>query len=401
MNPEAYAAKRLKGVEMSAIRLISDRARALRAQGHEVALFSMGEPDFDTPAPIKEAAKRKIDENRTHYTSNRGAAPLRAAIAERILEDTGVCYDPENEILLTCGGAEAINNGLAAFLDAGDEAIVLAPAVVSYRNSIRLCGAVPVEVALRPEAGFPVCEEDLEAAVTERTKMIVLNNPSNPAGTVLSVRSLEAVRRVAMRHDLLVFSDEIYSRLVYEGTCASIASLPGMRERTLMMNGFSKTYAMTGWRVGYLAYPAWMDGLLLRVHQYSTTTGVTFLQEALAESMNRPDTLAAAERMRAAFDARRRLAMALLDEIPALRYVRPQGAFYILIDVRGTGMDGGQFARRALEEAHVALVPAASFGGDCAGFVRMSYAAGEEEIRAGLARLKDWLDAKRRDSHVG
>ena len=174
-----------------------------------------------------------------------------------------------------------------------------------------------------------------------------------------------------------------------------------MRERTLMMNGFSKTYAMTGWRVGYLAYPAWMDGLLLRVHQYSTTTGVTFLQEALAESMNRPDTLAAAERMRAAFDARRRLAMALLDEIPALRYVRPQGAFYILIDVRGTGLDGGQFARRALEEAHVALVPAASFGGDCAGFVRMSYAAGEEEIRAGLARLKDWLDAKRRDSHVG
>lgn len=362
MNPEAYAAKRLKGVEMSAIRLISDRARALRAQGHEVALFSMGEPNFDTPAPIKEAAKRKIDENRTHYTSNRGAAPLRAAIAERILEDTGVRYAPENEILLTCGGAEAINNGLAAFLDAGDEAIVLAPAFVSYRNGIRLCGAAPVEVALRPEAGFPVCEEDLEAAVTERTKMIVLNNPSNPAGTVLSVRSLEAVRRVAMRHDLLVFSDEIYSRLVYEGTCASIASLPGMRERTLMMNGFSKTYAMTGWRVGYLAYPAWMDGLLLRVHQYSTTTGVTFLQEALAESMNRPDTLAAAERMRAAFDARR---------------------------------------RRALEEAHVALVPAASFGGGCAGFVRMSYAAGEEEIRAGLARLKGWLDAKRRDSHVG
>ena len=172
MNPEAYAAKRLKGVEMSAIRLISDRARALRAQGHEVALFSMGEPDFDTPAPIKEAAKRKIDENRTHYTSNRGAASLRAAIAERILEDTGVRYDPENEILLTCGGAEAINNGLAAFLDAGDEAIVLAPAFVSYRNGIRLCGAAPVEVALRPEAGFPVCEEDLEAAVTERTKMI-------------------------------------------------------------------------------------------------------------------------------------------------------------------------------------------------------------------------------------
>lgn len=392
MNTERFAAKKLEGVTMSAIRTITERAKAIALQGHEVAMFSMGEPDFDTPAPIKDATCRKLDENRTHYTSNRGAPALRRAIAEKELRDCGLSYDPENEILLTNSGAEAINNALTAFIDPGTEVVVLTPAFVSYRNVAALCGGIVREAPLRAETGFQVDEAALEAAVTDRTRLLVLNNPSNPTGAVLGAESLAAVRRVALKHDLLVFSDEIYNNLLYTGApYTSIASLPDMRERTIVMNGFSKTYAMTGWRVGYLCYPAWMDSALIRVHQYSTTTGVTFIQEALAETMNAPETLLAVERMRQEFAARRDLAMRLLDAIPGLNYIKPEGAFYIMIDASGTGMDGETFARRALEEAYVAFVPAQAFGGGCGGFVRMSYAASRSVIESGLRRLGKWL----------
>lgn len=392
MNQEKFYTNRLENVTMSSIRVISDKAKKLAAEGHDVVMFSMGEPNFDTPVPIKEATKRALDNNFTHYTSNRGCIRLRQEIAKKIQSDTGVVYNPETEIILTSSGAEAINNAFFGFINEGDEVILFTPAFVSYRCLIQMCGGVVVPIQLRPENDFQIDIEELKRKVTPKTKMIVMNNPSNPTGAVLSGESLEKISRIAIDNDILVFSDEIYNNLIYGGEVyTSIASFPGMKQRCIMMNGFSKTYAMTGWRVGYLAFPEWMDDNLIRVHQYSTTTGVTFIQEGLADSMNLPETLDAVESMRQEFDARRKLTMKLLDDIPTLKYVEPKGAFYIMIDVSGTGMDGETFAKKVLEEAYIAFVPAKAFGDGLESFVRMSYAASRENIEKALVRLKNYL----------
>lgn len=392
MEYEKFKTERLEQVTMSKIRMISDRARALQAEGRDVVLFSMGEPNFNTPEPIKEATKKALDANKTHYCSNRGILRLRQEIAKKIIQDTGVKYDPDKEIILTSSGAEAINNALFAFLNAGDDVLLLTPSFVSYKCLIHMCGANPIPVPLRPENGFRIDMAELETKVTPRTKMIVMNNPSNPTGVVFDRESLEKLAEFAIRHNLLIFADEIYNNLIYgNSTFTSIASFPGMRERTIMMNGFSKTYAMTGWRVGYLAFPEWMDSNLIRVHQYSTTTGVTFIQEGLADAMNLPETAELVEEMRKEFDERRKLVMRLLNQIPQLSYVEPGGAFYIMINVSGTGMDGETFAKNLLEEVGVAFVPANAFGDGVEDYVRMSYAASRENIEKGLGRVKAYL----------
>lgn len=394
MNREKFVTKRLDGVEMSSIRVISDRAKKLAAEGKDVVMFSMGEPNFNTPEPIKEATKRALDHNLTHYTSNRGSLRLRQEIARKIKTDTGVEYDPDTEIILTSSGAEAINNALFGFINEGDEIIIFTPAFVSYKCLTQMCGGVIVPLELRPEHDFQIDTEELKSKITEKTKMIIMNNPSNPTGAVMSRESLEEVSKLAVENDLLVFSDEIYNNLIYgDEKYTSIASFPGMKERCIMMNGFSKTYAMTGWRVGYLAFPKWMGDNLIRVHQYSTTTGVTFIQEGLADSMNLPETMELVEGMRQEFDERRKLVMKLLDDIPTLGYVEPKGAFYIMIDVSKTGMDGETFAKKVLEEAYIAFVPAKAFGDGLEYFVRMSYAASKEDIEKAMLRLKEYLSA--------
>lgn len=392
MNKEKFKTNRLENVAMSSIRVISDRAKQLAAEGRDVVMFSMGEPNFHTPDPIKEATKRAIDNNFTHYTSNRGGLRLRQEISKKLKADIGVSYSPEDEIIITSSGAEAINNALFAFINAGDEVIVFTPAFVSYGCLIHMCGGVLVPVYLKPEQGFQIDIEELKSKISSKTKMIIMNNPSNPTGAVMSKEILKEISRIAVENDILVFSDEIYNNLIYgDEKYTSIASFPGMRERCIVMNGFSKTYAMTGWRVGYLAFPEWMGDQLIRVHQYSTTTGVTFIQEGLADAMNLPETMVAVEKMRQEFDARRKLVMELLDDIPSLGYVEPKGAFYIMIDVSKTGMDGETFAKKVLEEAYIAFVPAGAFGDGNENFVRMSYAASGESIEKALMRLKEYL----------
>lgn len=391
MEPKSYTEpKRLENVVFSPIRQISDRARALKEGGKDVIFLSAGEPNFNTPQPIKDAVIEAINANRTHYCSNRGELVLREQIAKKIYEDTGVSYDPVNEILVTIGGAEAINHAFLATIDQGDEVILITPAFINYECMIHMCGGVVVEVPLRAENQFQLDIHELESKITTKTKMIVINNPCNPTGTVYSYEILKRLSELAVEHDLLVFSDEIYNKLVYDDVkFYSVASFPGMKERTLMMNGFSKTYAMTGWRLGYLAFDERLLGRFLRVHQYATTSGVTFVQEGVAKTMNLPATNQEVEAMIIEFANRRVRIMELLDEIEGIHYVKPDGAFYIMVDVSKTGLSGQEFSDKLLNEYYVATVPAIGLGRECKDFIRMSYAASMSDIERGLARMKE------------
>ncbi len=386
-------ADRLNNVIFSPIREVTDKAGRLQAEGRDVIYFSAGEPNFNTPEPIKQATIQAINDNFSHYCSNRGMIGLRREIAKKIQEDTGVAYDPETEIIVTSSGAEAINNALLSSISQGDEVLLFSPAFISYECLIHQCGGKVVYVPLKDTDGYQIDVEQVEKRITGKTTMIVMNNPCNPTGAVFSSQSLEKLARLAVEHNLLVFADEIYNRLVYDGASfTSIASFPGMRERTIMMNGFSKTYAMTGWRVGYLAADKRMTGKIMKVHQYSTTTGVTFIQEGLARAMNLEDTRREVSDMVDAFARRRRLAMEKLDEIEGLSYVKPYGAFYIMVNVSSTGLSGEEFAFRLLEEKYVAVVPAVGLGKECGDYIRLSYAASDENLLRGFKRIKDFVE---------
>lgn len=386
-------AQRLDNMYFSPIRQVGERASAIAAEGKPVIFFSAGEPDFNTPEMIKKAAIQAIQDNKSHYAPNRGTLPLRKAIAEQLTRTVGVDYDPVNEVLITIGGAEAINNAFLATINPGDEIIVFTPAFMNYENLIAMCGGVMVNIPLRKENGFQIDPDELSRSITPKTRMIIINNPCNPTGVVYSEEVLGKLAELAVKHDLLVFSDEIYNQVVYDGVnCRSIASFPGMRERTILMNGFSKAYAMTGWRLGYLAMDARIYPNVLKVHQYTTTCAATFIQDALAKTMNAPETLADMAAMVKAFDVRRKLLMAGLDHLKGLDYTVPQGAFYMFIDVSGTGMDGDTFASRLLEEHYVACVPGSKLGSHCGNFIRISYATSDENIREGLDRMGKFLN---------
>ncbi len=388
-NMVSQGAQRL---EPSLIRTVLDRAAALRAEGHNVIPFSAGEPNFNTPSPIKAAAQKAIEENYTHYTSNRGLPGLRAIIAKMMERTTGMSYDPETEILVTSSGAEALNNAIHAFVGEGDEVIIPTPAFVSYKNLVKFTGATVVEVPLSPKECFRLDAKAIEAKITPKSKMIILNNPNNPSGAVYTREDLEAVAKLAVEHDLLVLSDEMYSRLVYDGAeFVSVTSLPGMRERAIVVSGFSKSYAMTGWRLGYLIADKALIAPMLKVHQYSTTCSPTFIQKGLVDSLEDPQTEKEVQDMLAAFAQRRQTILAGLEQIPGLTPITPRGAFYVTVDVSATGLNGMDFANKLLEEKFVATVPAIAFDGDTANLIRISYAASDEDIQEGLKRLNAFV----------
>ena len=387
-------AERLKEVSFSPIRVIMEKARAMTAEGCPVISFSAGEPNFNTPEKIKQATIRALENNLTHYSSNRGVLELRKEIAIKALAETGNSYDPETEILVTNSGAEAINHAIVANVNPGDEVIVFTPAFINYESLVKMCGAALIYIPLKPENGFQFDIDEVKAKITDHTKMIIMNNPCNPTGVVYSYEVLEELAKLAVEHNFLVFADEIYNRLTYDGQkFYSIASFPGMKEHSIIMNGFSKTYAMTGWRVGYLLVDARMMGHIVKVHQYSTTSGNTFIQTALAETMNDPETLAEVDGMVKAFERRKHLFLTLLDGIDKLTYIEPMGAFYIMINVSGTGLDGATFADRLLKEKYVATVPAVGLGKECGDFIRVSFATSDENIKEGLKRIKEFVDS--------
>lgn len=385
--------KKLDQVEMSSIRVVMEKARSMKEQGIDIISLSAGEPDFNTPSPIIKATIESLHNNMTHYSSNKGDIMLRQEIAKMILADTGIEYDPQTEILITNGGAEALNNCMFAVLNEGDEVIIPTPAFVSYKNIAKLCGAIVVELPLKACNDFQIDIEELNQAITEKTKMIILNNPNNPTGAVYTKESLAQLSELAISKNIIVLSDEMYNHLLYEGAAyTSMVSFPGMKERTFLVNGFSKTFAMTGWRLGYIAADERFMENMLKIHQYTTTTATTFSQRGTALAMNSYDTKCEVAAMVDTFAKRRKLIMLKLDEIEKLSYVKPNGAFYIMVNVSGTGLTGTEFAGRLLDEKYVATVPAVGLGKECVDFVRMSFSTSDETIIAGLERVKEFVE---------
>lgn len=382
---------------------ISQKVQALPASGirkffdllssmEDVISLGVGEPDFITPLRIRQAATRSIEDGLTHYTSNYGLIELRQAIAQHVYRLYGVEYDPASEIIVTAGSSEAIMLATLALLDPGDEVLCSDPYYVAYLPSVMLAGGVFVPVPTSAEHQFKLRAEDLEERVTARTKAILVAYPSNPTGAVMERADLEAVAEVAERHNLFVISDEIYDRLVYgvEHTC--FAALPGMRDRTLLMNGFSKAYAMTGWRLGYTCARVDLTEAMMRVHQYIMMSAPTAAQYAALEALHNGEE--DVRGMVAEYDRRRRLVVQALNDI-GLTCFEPRGAFYCFPSVRITGLSDEAFAEGLLVEEKVAVVPGSAFGQFGVGHVRLCYTAPIDVLEEALRRIRRFVDRHR------
>ncbi len=377
-------AQRVSLVPPSGIRRFFDIA----AQMPDVISLGIGEPDFVTPEAIRAAGIRSLDEGRTAYTSNSGLLELRVALAEHLGRLYGAAYDPEAELLITVGVSEALQNAMLATINPGDEVIIPEPCFVAYPASVVFAGGTPVSVPTSVRESFQVTAAAIEAAITPRTRAILIGYPNNPTGAVMPRARLLEIAALAERHDLLVFSDEIYDRLVYgvEHTC--IATLPGMRERTVLLGGFSKAYAMTGWRLGWLAAPPDVTAATRKIHQYSIMSAPTVAQYAGLEALRGGE--AAVGEMVAEYDRRRRVIVSGLNEI-GLPTFEPQGAFYAFPQIAHLGLSSEEFAERLLVEQQVALIPGDAFGPSGAGFVRACYAASMDKIETALDRIEHFV----------
>ncbi len=358
----------------------------------DVISLGIGEPDFVSPPAAIEAAVKSLREGQTGYTPNMGIRELRERIADQIDRLYQVTYDPSSEIIVTVGVSEALQLACLALLDPGDEILIPEPCFVSYGPAAMFAGAEVVYVPTYAEDRFEVTPEAIEAHITPRTKAILLQYPANPTGAVMRRSSMEAVAEVIRRHDLLVVSDEIYGQLIY-GSAQSeghvcVPSISGMRERTVLLGGFSKTYAMTGWRVGYACAPASVLSAMYKLHQYIIMSASTMGQVAAIAALRYCDE--DVERMRSAYDRRRRLIVDGLNEI-GLPTFEPEGAFYCFPDIRGTGLTSTEFAQGLLQEERVACIPGDAFGPSGSGFVRCSYASSEQNIRTALERIARYV----------
>lgn len=390
MEKENIYAKRIDQVQMSSIRVVMEKVEKLRSQGKSVVSLCAGEPDFNTPEGIKKATIEALNDNQTHYSSNRGYLGLRQKVAQLLKEQTTVDYDSDQEIIMTCGCSEAINNACLAFIEPGDEVIIFTPAFVSYQNTVLLCEGIPVEIPLKASNGFQIDIEELKSKITNKTKMMIINNPSNPTGAVYQKEILEKVCQLARENNILILADEIYNQLDYEKQYVSIASFENMKDYTIIVNGFSKAYAMTGWRMGYIAASKKHIDHILKVHQYTTTSQMTFAQIGMAKAIDQEDVKKEVQHMIQTFHERRTFIMEQLDQCAMLSYVKPHGAFYIMVDVSKTDLTGQEFADKLLEYG-VAVVPANGFGKNLNNFIRISFASSKENIEEAIVRIKKLL----------
>ena len=376
--------KTIKTIEPSGIRKFFD----LVSEMDDAISLGVGEPDFDTPWHIRDEGIYSLEKGRTFYTSNAGLKELKVEIAKYLDRRFGLQYDYNKEILVTVGGSEAIDIAMRAMLDPGDEVLIPQPSYVSYLPCCVLANGTPVTIELKAENEFRLTAEELEAAITPKTKLLVMPFPNNPTGAVMEKKDLEAVAEVVKKHDLFVLSDEIYCELTYLENHVSIASLPGMRERTIVINGFSKSHAMTGWRLGYACGPAEIIKQMLKIHQFAIMCAPTTSQYAAVEALKNGDEDVAM--MREQYDARRRYLMERFKEM-GLDCFEPFGAFYVFPCIKEFGMTSDEFANRLLQTKKVAVVPGTAFGSSGEGFIRISYAYSLEDLKVALERVEEFI----------
>lgn len=380
-------AKKIDSLSESMTVAVSDRARELQQKGVKVVNLGGGDPDFDTPPHIVEAAVAAIDKGLTHYVASKGIPELRKAVAAKFQRDNHVAYDPDTEVIVTASGKLALYIALAALLEPGDEVLYFDPAWVSYEPMIRMLDGIPVGVPLRPEDNFVLDGDELQRRISPRTKAMILNSPNNPTGRVLTPQELEVVARSAQAHGYWVLSDEIYEHIIYdERRHISLASLPGMRELTVTLNGMSKAYAMTGWRLGYLGAPAPLCEQILKVQQHVVTCAPSFVQAAGVAALQGPQRCVAD--MTAEYDRRRRFMTDALNAIPGVQCPLPEGAFYLFPKVDYKGLDSSELAEWMIEKAHVAVTPGSAFGRTGPRNIRLTFATSMANLDQAAGQLK-------------
>ncbi|RHP23973.1 aminotransferase class I/II-fold pyridoxal phosphate-dependent enzyme [Clostridium sp. AF34-13] len=376
---------KVKQIKPSGIRKFFD----IVSEMDDAISLGVGEPDFDTPWHIREEGIYSLEKGRTFYTSNAGLSELKIEISKYLDRRFDLKYDPSDEIMITVGGSEAIDGALRAMLDVGDEVILPQPSYVSYEPCIVLADGVPVIVELKEENDFKLTREQLEKAVTDKTKILIMPFPNNPTGAIMTKEELQPIVDFVIEHDLFVISDEIYSELTYSGNHVSIGAFPGMKERTIVINGFSKSYAMTGWRLGYACGPKVILKQILKIHQFAIMCAPTTSQYAAIEALRHGDD--DVEKMRDEYDRRRRFLLNAFDEM-GIECFEPYGAFYMFPSIKKFGMSSDEFATRLLKEEKIAVVPGTAFG-DCGeGFLRISYAYSIDDLKAALERIGRFIE---------
>ena len=390
-------------------KLISEKCRVMKpsgirkffdiaAQMDNVISLGVGEPDFQTPWNVRQAAITSLEKGKTKYTANSGLAELRKAISENIRKNTGVSYCENDEIIVTVGGSEGIDISIRTLIESGDEVLIVEPCFVCYAPIVSLCGGVPVSVQTTEETQFRLTPEMLREKITDKTKLLILPFPNNPTGAIMERSELEAIAEVIRNTNILILSDEIYSSLTYGTKHCSIIEIEGMKERTIYVNGFSKAYAMTGWRLGYVAGPKPIIKQMLKIHQYGIMSSPTVSQYAAVEALENCDEDII--KMRDEYDMRRRWLVKALNDI-GLTCFEPKGAFYVFPSIKSTGLTSEEFCERLVYEHNVAVVPGNAFGECGEGYIRISYAYSLKHIMTAIDRIKEFLadlDKQKKDN---
>ncbi len=386
MTIKMRQSKKMDDIPFSGIRKVFEAAGQLEKQGKDIINLGIGRPNFDTPAHIKEAAKKSLDDGNVFYTSNYGTEGLRSAVAEKLKRDNGLDYEM-TDVIVTVGANQAVSIAMTALLDPGDEVLVPNPSWLHYFYCADLVGAKTVSYPLLEENGFNVIPEDIEKLVTPKTKMVIVNSPNNPTGSILSKESLQAIADIANKYDLIVLSDEIYEKLIYDDSIHySIASLDGMKERTVLIHGVSKSYSMTGWRIGFaVSANKEFISAMIRVLQYTVTCANSFAQDGAEAALR--GSQQCVEDMRLQFDRRRKLVYDRINKIEGLSCIAPKGAFYCFVNIKKLGMSDQEASDYYLNEAGVAMIPGSAFGEYGAGYLRVAFSNSYENIEKAMDRI--------------
>lgn len=377
-------AERMQEIPFSTIRSLFERASQLEIAGQPIVHLDIGRPDFDTPQHIKQASVKALNEGHVHYTSNYGLLPLRQSIAKKLKNDNALSINPDNEVIVTAGVSEAIVISMIALLNPGDEVLIPGPLFPAYAMAARMAGAIPITVATHPENNYQPTQHDLQAVLSNRTKMLIVITPGNPTGVVFDIETLKMLADFSTSHNLFVLSDEIYEKLIYDNhTHISIASLPGMQQRTLTLNGFSKAYAMSGWRLGYVAGDVNLIQVLLRIHQNTTVCANTPAQWGAIAALD--GSQISTQAMIHEFDRRRKLLIEQLNTIPNISFPRPEGAMYIYINVSKLSDDAYHLANQLLEKAHTAVIPWDRE------HIRIAYGNSYENLAIAIQRMRNFF----------